>query len=430
MILRWRIECFYGFALLVTASLSGCSLTDKHYGGASNRLSARATIKSWRRKAQEQLLNRLQPYPENLLTPPQIIEKRGYPVEIHQVTTDDGYILDLHRIPAKSSSGPKQVVFLQHGVAESSATWLVNPSSRSLPLLLADQSYDVWLGNVRGNRYSRRHVTLNPKKADFWKFSWDEIGNYDLPAIINYILKETGQPKMSYIGHSLGCATFFIAMLKHPELNDKIDTMVALAPVSSFAHFTSPIFRLLAPFGKTLEKFFRLIGTWGWLDGEGFGEIFFRAVCGYTYKQAKFCRDLIIFVTGPNPNNLDPAIALLAISNVFRGTSVPVIAQFAQNFQAGDVFQAYDYGKIGNEKRYGSKKPMEYNLKKVTAPVYVFSAGKDRIVSPLDVDWLETQLGNLKGSIRIPYYDHIDFIWGTDVKEIVYDQVMALLPPP
>lgn len=36
---------------------------------------------------------------------------------------------------------------------------------------------------------------------------------------------------------------------------------------------------------------------------------------------------------------------------------------------AGDVFQAYDHGKIGNEKRYGSKKPMEYNLEKVTAPV-------------------------------------------------------------
>ena len=42
------------------------------------------------------------------------------------------YILDIHRIPAKSSSGPKQVVFLQHGVAESSGTWLVNPASRSL----------------------------------------------------------------------------------------------------------------------------------------------------------------------------------------------------------------------------------------------------------------------------------------------------------
>jgi hypothetical protein len=69
MILRWRIKCFYGFALLVTASLSGCSCTDKHYGGDNKSPAARTAIKSWRRKAQEQLLNRLQPYPENLLTP-------------------------------------------------------------------------------------------------------------------------------------------------------------------------------------------------------------------------------------------------------------------------------------------------------------------------------------------------------------------------
>lgn len=69
MILRWRIKYFYGFALLVTASLSGCSCTDKHYGVANKSPAARTAIKSWRRKAQEQLLNRLQPYPENLLTP-------------------------------------------------------------------------------------------------------------------------------------------------------------------------------------------------------------------------------------------------------------------------------------------------------------------------------------------------------------------------
>jgi lysosomal acid lipase/cholesteryl ester hydrolase len=56
--------------------------------------------------------------------------------------------------------------------------------------------------------------------------SWDEIGNYDLPAVINYILITTGQSKLSYIGHSLGCGTFFIAMVKHPELNSKIDIMV------------------------------------------------------------------------------------------------------------------------------------------------------------------------------------------------------------
>jgi hypothetical protein len=36
----------------------------------------------------------------------------------------------------------------------------------------------------------------------------------------------------------------------------------------------------------------------------------------------------------------------------------------------GVVFQAYDYGRKGNLKRYGTKKPMEYHLDKITAPVY------------------------------------------------------------
>lgn len=53
------------------------------------------------------------------------------------------------------------------------------------------------------------------------------MGIYDIPAVINYILKTTGQSKLSYVGHSLGCGIFFIAMVKRPELNSKIDIMVS-----------------------------------------------------------------------------------------------------------------------------------------------------------------------------------------------------------
>lgn len=50
--------------------------------------------------------------------------------------------------------------------------------------LLADECYDVWLGNARGNTYSRRHVIFDPDqdKEAFWSFSWNEMGQYDLPA--------------------------------------------------------------------------------------------------------------------------------------------------------------------------------------------------------------------------------------------------------
>ena len=33
---------------------------------------------------------------------------------------------------------------------------------------------------------------------------WDEMGLYDIPAELNYILKKTGGQKLIYIGHSMG----------------------------------------------------------------------------------------------------------------------------------------------------------------------------------------------------------------------------------
>lgn len=59
------------------------------------------------------------------------------------------------------------------------------------------------------------------------------MGNFDVPAVIDYILLVNGAPKLIYIGHSLGSAIFFIAMINHPRLNDKIELMIALAPCVS-----------------------------------------------------------------------------------------------------------------------------------------------------------------------------------------------------
>ena len=46
--------------------------------------------------------------------------------------------------------------------------------------LLADAGYDVWLGNFRGNIYNRNHTHLDPDQEDFWKFSWDDMGQFEL----------------------------------------------------------------------------------------------------------------------------------------------------------------------------------------------------------------------------------------------------------
>lgn len=112
--------------------------------------------------------------------------------------------------------------------------------------LLADRGYDVWLGNARGNVYSRNHVSLSPEDSKFWDFSWHEIGYYDIPAMIDYILKTTGQKKLIYIGHSQGTTVFYVMCIMRPEYNDKISVMFSLAPSAYMSHMKSPLFQFFA----------------------------------------------------------------------------------------------------------------------------------------------------------------------------------------
>jgi lysosomal acid lipase/cholesteryl ester hydrolase len=58
---------------------------------------------------------------------------------------------------------------------------------------MAREGYDVWLGNTRGNKYSRHHTSLNPDKDnEFWDFTFAEMGLYDLPAQVNKALEVSG----------------------------------------------------------------------------------------------------------------------------------------------------------------------------------------------------------------------------------------------
>lgn len=100
---------------------------------------------------------------------------------------------------------------------------------------LADAGFDVWLGNARGNRLSRHHVSLDPsgdsEKMDFFDFSWEEIGMNDLATAIDYVLETTGQKKLHYVGHSQGGTVFLVLASMKPEYNEKFTSVHLLAGV-------------------------------------------------------------------------------------------------------------------------------------------------------------------------------------------------------
>lgn len=124
--------------------------------------------------------------------------------------------------------------------------------------MLSDLGYDVWMGNARGNRYSRSHLTLNPdgkrkERKKFWQFSWHEIGNVDVPEMIDFVLSTTGYEKLHYIGHSQGTTSFFVMASERPEYNAKILSMHALAPIAFMKDMRSPFIRAATLLLNTLD---------------------------------------------------------------------------------------------------------------------------------------------------------------------------------
>lgn len=81
----------------------------------------------------------------------------------------------MYRIPHGKSgdqAGKKPAVLLLHGLISSCEDFVVSGPERGLGFLLADNGFDVWLGNSRGNFHSRKHVRLDPDvdRRSFWNF--------------------------------------------------------------------------------------------------------------------------------------------------------------------------------------------------------------------------------------------------------------------
>jgi len=129
---------------------------------------------------------------------------------------------------------------------DSSDLACLNDEFRAPALILANQGYDVWLGNSRGNRYSKNHTTLSLKSTAYWNFSFQEMGKYDIPAAFTYIAKITGQ-KINYIGHSQGTTQMFVALSRNDKaVEDNLKSYIALGPATFVGNVRSLFMKLLS----------------------------------------------------------------------------------------------------------------------------------------------------------------------------------------
>ena len=74
---------------------------------------------------------------------------------------------------------------------------IIAGQQKSLGIMLVDAGYDLWLNNSRGNRYSRDHQKIdlsNCSKEEtkaYFDFSFQEMAEFDQPALWKYILNFT-----------------------------------------------------------------------------------------------------------------------------------------------------------------------------------------------------------------------------------------------
>ncbi|XXG50265.1 hypothetical protein AAC387_Pa02g4310 [Persea americana] len=160
------------------------------------------------------------------------------------VTTGDGYILGLHkilrgRLQKGNEEGKRQPDLLQHGLVLDGMTWLLNNPDESLGFILADSGFDVWIANTRGTKYSRNQQSLDPKNQAYWAWSWDELVEYELPAIVGFVHTQTGQ-KMHY-GTLVAFTSFSEGMME-----DMSKSAALLCPVAYLSHMTLPFGQVVA----------------------------------------------------------------------------------------------------------------------------------------------------------------------------------------
>ncbi|CAG0891911.1 unnamed protein product [Cyprideis torosa] len=356
------------------------------------------------------------------LSPTEMIEELGFPAETHQVTTEDGYVLTMHRIPHGSNlngTAGGVPVLIQHGLLSSSADWL-SVGEKSIAFMLADAGYDVWLGNIRGNTYSREHTDPDISEESYWNYSFDHHGKHDVPTMTNYILETTGYSKLFYIGHSQGTLMFWVSMDHHgQEFADKFYGMFALAPVAQLIHMKSPM-KLLYPFVEEIEDTMTSNGIYSFLASKDD----LSGVCGQP-EAAALCKYGIFLVCGWNEEQFDEDAFDYIIENVPSGTSLRNMVHLSQSFGRPGLHK-YDFGTLGNLEEYGQEEPPPYDLSKVTVPVYFIYSENDWLTDVLDVQWLAGQLPNIVKETYIPgLFTHLDFIWAKDLDLLLNNEIIA-----
>jgi len=333
-----------------------------------------------------------------------LVQRCRYSCQQLSTTTSDGYVLGVHQVRNPSCSSFVGVVFLMHGLLDTSATWFINSPSESLGFILADHCYDVYGGNVRGNRYSQENTNWNSHESQFWAFDWDQHAAIDIPSMLAAIRSWSGKEVVHFIGHSQGGTTGIAAMSSYGvNFGGKV---VFLAPVTYLSHCKSTVLKLMSLLN--FNTLYSLIGDLAFQPTPGLLKTLLGATCSLTPELCNNFAGMLFGVsTSQNASRADVYSAHWP-----DVTSVRNLVHWLNNTRTG-LFANYD--------------GVPYQPHNLNTQVSVFYGGGDLLADSADVQTLIGQFSSVTYQSEIGSFTHMDFTWSDVATQPVYNEILTLL---
>ncbi|KAM0542747.1 hypothetical protein ACHAPJ_012630 [Fusarium lateritium] len=301
-----------------------------------------------------------------------------------------------------------------------SEVWVsLTDEQRCLPFELVERGYDVWFGNNRGNKYSKKSIHQSPTSNAFWDFSIDEFAFHDIPDSISYILDTTQQESLSYIGFSQGTAQAFASLAIHPKLNNQVNVFIALAPAMAPAGLSSGIVDALVTASPSV--LFLLFGRRSILSSATMWETIL-----YPPIFSKLIDMGLSFLFNWQTLNISASQKLAAYPHLYSFTSTKSVVHWFQIIR-NKCFQMYDDDvhqpiSVSTTSKYS--KVAKYPTRNIKTPIVLVYGGSDSLV---DIKVMLKELPPQTVATEIPHYEHLDFLWARDVDTQVFQHVFDAL---
>ena len=329
--------------------------------------------------------------------------------ESFEIETEDGYLLKVFRVRALSDEIGKPILAI-HGIVDCSDSWVLNEKG-SIGKNLLDQGYDLWFMNSRGNKYSCYHKNLDNLSDEFWDFSFQDMAEYDLKAVLEYVFEETKQ-KVTVLGHSQGTSQVFAGLSRNLVLQSKVEKFIAFAPIVYLVGLKDEksLFYYLSTHNyiKLLHLFhIERLGEKKFMQNN-FEKYALKFFC-YVYK---FLCDWILELVDGDPEVDDMEQMPHFLLHLPARSSSRCFEHYAQLIKNNDSqFKYFDFGEKRNLLEYNSKEAPVVDISNIKIPVYIYYSDKDELSTVSNMELIKEKLPNAKFRF-FKDYGHLTYFWG------------------